>query len=372
MAELFKPLALRGLTLANRIVVAPMTQFSAKDGVAGDWHLMHLGHLAIGGAGLAITESTYVSANARNAPDCLSLYSDEQEAGIAHIKRFVDNQGGAKLAVQLCHAGRKASALMPWEGGGPRSVSDGGYPTVAPSAVPLDENWPVPHALTSQEIAKIIADFQSAAQRADRAGIDLIELHGAHGYLIHQFLSPVSNQRGDEYGGSLHNRMRFLAEIYSAVRAVWPDHKPIGVRLSATDWIEGGWDLEQTIKACQSIEALGADYVHISSGGLSPLQKISAGPGYQIPFAAAVKQNTDLPVIAVGNISEPLQAETVLRTGQADLIAIGRAMLYNPRWAWQAARDLGVEPQYPQQYERANPDRWNRPGINAPGNKQTK
>ncbi len=365
MAELFKPLELRGLTIANRIVVAPMTQFSARDGVAGDWHLMHLGNLAIGGAGLAITESTYVSANARNAPDCLSLYSDEQEAGIARIKRFIDDQGGARLGVQLCHAGRKASALMPWEGGGPRHVRDGGYPTVAPSAVPLDDNWPVPHALSTSEISQIVSDFESAAQRADRAGIDFIELHGAHGYLLHQFLSQVSNHREDEYGGSIQNRMRFLSEVFSAVRAVWPDQKPIGVRLSATDWIAGGWDLEQTVSACQLLQKLGADYVHISSGGLSPRQKISAGPGYQVPFAAEVKKHIDLPVIAVGSISEPMQAETILRTGQADLIALGRAMLYNPRWPWAAARQLGVEPDYPRQYERANPDRWHRPGINV-------
>ena len=367
-ALLFRPIDLRGLTLPNRIVVEPMTQFSANDGTAGDWHLMHLGQYAVSGAGLVLTESTYVAAQARNTPMCLSLYSDEQEHAIARIKRFFDAYGNARFGVQLCHAGRRASAKEPWLGGGPRLPQEGGYPNVAPSPVPLSVKWPTPRELTHTDIADIRDAFVGAARRALRAGVDLIELHCAHGYLLHQFLSPLSNRRGDHYGDSLENRMRFPLEIFEAVRAVWPAEKPLGVRVSATDWVTGGWDIEQTLAFARALDMLGCDFIDVSSAGLSEQQKITVGPGYQTPFAAAVKQAVKMKVIAVGLITSAWQAETILMTGQADMIGLARAMLYDPRWPWHAAHELGEKLVYPRQYERAHPSQKGGAGINAPGN----
>lgn len=368
MSLLFQPIDLRGLTLPNRIVVEPMTQFSADDGVAGDWHLMHLGQYAVSGAGLVLTESTYVAPEARNTPMCLSLYSDVQEQAIARIKRFFDAHGTARFGVQLCHAGRRASAKEPWLGGGPRRQHEGGYASVAPSPVAISPHWPTPRELTLDEIAGIRDAFVGAAQRALRAGIDLIELHCAHGYLLHQFLSPLSNQRGDRYGSSLPNRMRFPLEVFEAVRTEWPADKPLGVRVSATDWVTGGWDLQQTVAFARELDRLGCDFIDVSSAGLSEDQRITVGPGYQTPFAAAVKQAVKMKVIAVGLISQPLQAETILMTGQADMIGLARAMLYDPRWPWHAAHELGVHLEYARQYERAHPSRKSGAGINAPGN----
>jgi 2,4-dienoyl-CoA reductase-like NADH-dependent reductase (Old Yellow Enzyme family) len=367
-AILFSPLQLRGLTLANRIVVEPMTQFSADDGTAGDWHLMHLGQYAVSGAGLVMTESTYVAPHARNTPMCLSLYNDEQEAAITRIKRFFDRHGNARFGVQLCHAGRRASAKEPWLGGGPRLPSEGGYATVAPSAVPLSAKWPQPRALDAAGLAEVRDAFVSAAQRAQRAGADVIELHCAHGYLLHQFLSPLSNQRGDAYGGTLENRMRFPLEVFEAVRATWPADKPLGVRVSATDWVAGGWDLEQTLTFARALDALGCDFIDVSSAGLSEQQQITVGPGYQVPFAAAIKQAVRMKVVAVGLITEARQAETILMTGQADMIGLARAALYDPRWPWHAAHELNVKLDYPRQYERAQPAYKSSAGINAPGN----
>ncbi len=371
-ALLFEPLELRGVRLNNRIVVAPMTQFSADDGTAGDWHLMHLGKFAVSGAGLVLPESTYVSAEARNTPACLSLYNDAQEAGIKRIADFFETYGTAALGVQLCHGGRRASAREPWKGGGPLPVSEGGYISVAPSAIPISDQWPDPHALSKQEIAAIIQNFVESARRAERAGIRVIELHGAHGYLIHQFLSPISNRRTDSYGGSLRNRIRFPLELYEAVRAAWPDELPIGMRVSATDWVEGGWTVEETVELARALDALGCDYMHVSSGGLSAEQKIVTGPGYQTGFAAAVKAAVRMAVITVGQIRDPLQAETILRTGLADAVALARAVLFNPHWPLLAARELGADIAYPRQYERGHPDRWGAMGINAPGNREPK
>ncbi len=371
MVRLFQPIALRGLELDNRIVVAPMTQFSADDGIAGDWHLMHLGKFAVGGAGLVLAESTYVTPEGRNTKACLSIYSDAQERAIKRVADFFKQYGHAKFGVQLNHAGRKASAREPWDGGGPLHIADGGYETVAPSDVPLDNDWPTPRALAVPDIQNIIESYGESARRADRAGVDHIEIHGAHGYLIHQFLSPLTNQRSDAYGGTPANRMRFLLEVFEAVRDVWPDEKPIGVRFSATDWVPGGWDVTDMVHAAASLEQLGIDYVHVSSGGLSRDQQVIVGLAYQTRFAAAVKAATKLPVIAVGQIFTALQAETIIATGQADLIALGRAMLYNPNWTYEAARDLGVEIPYPRQYVRGNPKRWGGAGLNAPGNLDT-
>ena len=368
-AKLFEPLELRGVRLPNRIVVAPMTQFSADDGVAGDWHLMHLGQFAVSGAALVLTESTYVAANARNAPSCLSLYSDEQEAAVRRIARFFDEHSAGHFGIQLCHGGRKASAREPWKGGGALPVAEGGYESVAPSPVALSENWPAPTPLSADDIPGVVQSFADAAERATRAGAHVIEIHGAHGYLIHQFLSPLTNQRNDQYGGSLENRMRFGLDVFAAVRAVWPDDLPIGIRVSATDWVDGGWSVEETQKFASELEALGCDYIHVSTGGLSPAQQITVGPGYQTEFAAAVKQAVDIPIVTVGQISNPHQAETILRTGQADLVALARPMLFNPRWVWHAAQELGEDVAYPRQYERGHPSRWGAGGINAPGNR---
>jgi 2,4-dienoyl-CoA reductase-like NADH-dependent reductase (Old Yellow Enzyme family) len=366
--RLFQPIALRGVTLHNRIVVPSMTQFSCEDGVAGDWHLMHLGQFAVSGAGLVNTESTYVEARARNAPTCLSLYTPEQAEALARITAFFRAHGQSRLGVQLCHGGRKASNRPHWEGGGPLGEDEGGYRTVAPSAVPVKEGWPAPEPLDRAGIAGVIDAFAAAAGHALRAGADLIELHGAHGYLIHQFLSPITNRRGDAYGGNLRNRMRFALEIFEAVRAAWPDDRPIGIRVSATDWAEGGWTVAETVEFARTIEALGCDYIHVSSGGLTAEQVIETGPGYQIGFAAEVKAAVSMPVIAVGQITDPHQAESILRSGQADLVGVARMMLYNPRWVWSAARALGCEAFYPPQYERAHPSRWSLSGVSSPGN----
>ena len=366
---LFQPLDLRSIRLRNRIVVAPMTQFSADDGVAGDWHLMHLGQYAVSGAALVLTESTYVAANARNAPSCLSLYTDAQEAAVARIARFFDTHGdGTAFGVQLCHAGRKASAREPWKGGGPLPRSEGGYEAVAPSAVPISESWPDPTPLTADALVGVVEAFAASARRALQAGARVIEIHGAHGYLIHQFLSPLTNRRNDAHGGSLANRMRFAVDVFDAIRAVWPDDLPIGIRVSATDWVDGGWSVDDTVELARTLHARGCDYMHVSSGGLSPDQRITVGPGYQTGFAAAVKAAVDMPVIAVGQISNPYQAETILRTGQADMVALARPVLFNPRWAWHAAHEFGEPITFPRQYERGHPNRWGGAGINAPGN----
>jgi 2,4-dienoyl-CoA reductase-like NADH-dependent reductase (Old Yellow Enzyme family) len=365
---LFESIALRELTLANRIVVAPMTQFSAEDGTPGDWHLMHLGQYAVSGAGLVFTESTYVAPEARNTPMCLSLYSDEQEQALARIKRFFDAYGNARLGIQLCHAGRRASAREPWLGGGPRPPAEGGYETWAPSPVPVANHWPLPREMDGAEMDKIRCAFVAATERASRAGADVIELHCAHGYLMHQFLSPLSNRRTDRYGGRLENRMRFPLEVFEATRAQWPREKPMGVRVSATDWVEGGWDLDQTVEFARALDSRGCDFIDVSSGGLSTQQRIVVGPGYQIPFAHAIKAAVKMKVIAVGLITDPRQAESILRAGRADLIGIARAALYDPRWPWHAAHALGVDLAYPRQYERAHPSLSGGAGINAPGN----
>lgn len=367
-ALLFQPLQLRDLQLSNRIVVEPMTQFSADDGTAGDWHLMHLGQYAVSGAGLVLTESTYVAPDARNTPLCLSLYSDAQEAALARIKRFFDAHGTARFGIQLCHAGRRASAKEPWLGGGPRVPREGGYDTVAPSPLPIAANWPVPREMNGSDLVCVTEAFVRAADRAHRAGADILELHCAHGYLLHQFLSPLSNQRRDRYGGALGNRMRFVLEIFEAVRHIWPSGKPLGVRVSSTDWVPGGWDITQTIDLACALDALGCDFIDVSSGGLSDAQRIPVGPGYQVPFAAALKQHVRMKVIAVGLITEPEQAEAILAANHADLIGLARAMLRDPRWPWRAAQALGADIGYPRQYERAHPSKQAGAGINAPGN----
>tara|TARA_R110002110_G_scaffold58581_1_gene166502 strand:- start:1506 stop:2651 length:1146 start_codon:yes stop_codon:yes gene_type:complete len=369
--RLFEPIELRGLTIPNRIVVEPMTQFSANDGVAGDWHIMHLGQFAVSGAGMVLSESCYIEAIARNHPSCLSIYTDEQEAGVGRVCSFFRNQGSAAFGVQLCHGGRKASSRPHWEGGGKLALEDGGYEAVAPSPVPIKEGWPVPRELSLTEIQAIISMFADSAVRAARAGCHVVELHSAHGYLIHEFLSPITNRRTDKYGGSLENRMRFGLEIFEAVRAAWPEDKPLGIRISASDWVTGGWDIESSVIFARRLDEMGCDFIDVSSGGLSPDQKIESGPGYQTGFAARIKSEVKMKVITVGQITEARQAETILRTGQADMIGLARIMLFNPRWPWLAAQELGAEAIYAKQYERAHPSRWAIPGVSAPGNQPT-
>ncbi|MBT3358170.1 MAG: NADH:flavin oxidoreductase/NADH oxidase [Rhodospirillales bacterium] len=362
-STLFSPLIMRGLTLSNRVVIAPMCTYSADDGNANDWHLMHMGQFAVSGTGMFITEATAVSPEGRISDKCIGLYSDENEAALVRIPAFAKSFGNTAMCVQLAHAGRKGAVRGPGSGLPPGPLGEeGGWPTLAPSALAFEESWPVPAELDKSGIDDIVQAFVQAAQRADRLGFDAIELHGAHGYLMHQFLSPLSNTRDDDYGGSLENRMRFVFEVFDAVRAVWPAAKPLGIRVSATDWIDGGWDVSDTIALAKELEKRKCDFFHVSSGGIVNDAAISAGPGYQVPFAQQVKAEIgDMPVIAVGQISNARQAETIVSTGQADMVALGRPMLFNPHWTWQAAAELGAEAPYPYQYTRSHPSLWSNP-----------
>jgi 2,4-dienoyl-CoA reductase-like NADH-dependent reductase (Old Yellow Enzyme family) len=356
MSQLFQPMQLGSLELANRIMIAPMCQYSAEDGAATDWHMIHLGHLALSGAGLMILEATAVSAVGRISPADLGLYSDADEAALARVLQAIRAYSPIAVAVQLGHAGRKASSRAPWDGGSQiPPAQPGGWQTVAPSAIPHSNTEEPPTALDHAGLERVKAEFVAAAQRAARLGIQGIELHGAHGYLLHQFLSPLANQRTDEYGGSLENRMRFPLEVFEAVRAAFPAELPVWVRLSATDWVAGGWDIEGTIALCQALKQRGCAAIHVSSGGVSPLQVIPLGPGYQVPFARQVKAAVGLPTIAVGLITEPEQAEAIIAQGDADAVSLARAILYDPRWPWHAAAKLGATVTAPKQYWRSQP-----------------
>ncbi|HEX5599951.1 MAG TPA: NADH:flavin oxidoreductase/NADH oxidase [Hyphomicrobiaceae bacterium] len=358
-SALFSPARLNGLDLPNRIVVSPMCQYSAEDGSASDWHMMHLGMLSNSGAGLLIIEATGVEPAGRITPGCLGLYSDENEQALKRVVDACRKYGSAKIGIQLGHAGRKASTNPPWQGtppGGP--LKEGAWQTKAPSAIPFNEGWHVPKALTSQEIEELIEAFAAAARRADRIGLDLIELHGAHGYLINEFLSPLTNKREDEWGGSLENRMRFPLEVFKAVRAVWPQPKPLGIRISAVEWVDGGWTIEDSIELAKRLKDLGCDYIDVSSGGNNPNARIPIGPGYQVPFAEQIKKAVGIPVMTVGMITEAQQAESIIAEGKADFVAIARAFLDNPHWAWHAAYKLGAEPMLPNQYLRVGPRVW--------------
>ncbi len=354
-SPLFSPYALGALELRNRIVIAPMCQYSAEDGKATDWHTIHLGQLALSGAALLFIEATGVSPEARISPADLGLWSDETEEALGKVLTAIRKHSDMPIGIQLAHAGRKASVHAPWEGGGQVGLDQGGWQTVAPSALAFGNHPRPPLALDTAGIAKLREDFAAAARRAVRLGLDAIELHAAHGYLMHQFLSPLSNRREDDYGGSLANRMRLPLEIYDAVRAVVPASIPVGFRLSGSDWAEGGWDLEQSIAFAHELKARQASFIHMSGGGLSPEQQVPLGPNYQVPFARAVKQATGLPTIAVGLITEPSQAEAIIGTGDADLVALARGMLYDPRWPWHAAAQLGASVKAPNQYLRSQP-----------------
>ncbi|SNB69025.1 2,4-dienoyl-CoA reductase [Arboricoccus pini] len=358
MTKLFEPLSLRGTQLVNRIAVAPMCQYVADEGTMTSWHLMHLGQFACGGSGLVIVEATGVSPEARITHGCVGLWSDANEEGMRPVLEFARTYGTAKMGIQLGHAGRKASVRTPLEGGGPLPAKEGAWQTVGPSALAYAPDWHVPTALDAAGLARIRQDYEAAARRAVRLGFELIEIHMAHGYLLHQFLSPISNQREDGYGGALEGRMRFPLEIFEAVRAVVPDHLPVGVRVSATDWVEGGWDCPQTVEFAKVLDTKGCDFIDVSSGGNSPLQRIQVGLGYQLPFARAIKAAVQMKVMAVGMIIDGPQAEAILRDGDADMIALARAAMDDPHWAWHAARALGVVIPYPPQYARAHPDVW--------------
>jgi 2,4-dienoyl-CoA reductase-like NADH-dependent reductase (Old Yellow Enzyme family) len=354
--RLFEPMRLGPLSLDNRILIAPMCQYSASEGTPGDWHLIHLGHLALSGAGLLILEATAVEAEGRITPGDLGLYSDANEAGLARVLAAVRAHSSMPVAMQLGHAGRKASSRAPWEGGAQiRPGEPGGWKAFAPSAVPHAPGEDVPLALDAEGLARVREAFVAAARRAARLGIEGIEIHAAHGYLLHQFLSPLANHRDDAYGGSLENRLRFPLEVFDAVRAVFPAERPVWVRVSAIDWVEGGWDLEGTVAFAKALEARGCAAIHVSSGGVSPKQAIALGAGYQVPFAERVKAEVGIPVIAVGLITEARQAEAILAEGKADAISLARAILYDPRWPWHAAAELGAQVKAPVQYWRSQP-----------------
>ena len=354
---LFTPLQVGGQILRNRIVIAPMCQYSADGaGNATDWHLIHLGNLSLSGAALLMIEATAVTPEGRISPDDLGLWNDENEAALARVLESVRRYSDMPIGIQLAHAGRKASTRVPWEGGAQiRPDEPTGWQTLAPSALPFDPSENPPVALDKDGLDRIRRAFAEAAKRADRLGIDAIQLHGAHGYLLHEFLSPLSNRREDEYGGSLANRMRFPLEVFDAVRAIFPRDKPVSMRVSATDWAEGGWDVDQTIAFARALEARGCDAIHVSSGGLTPAQKIPVGPSYQVPLARAVKAAIGIPVIAVGLITGFEQAEAIVGTGDADAIALARGILYDPRWPWHAAAHFGATVKAANQFLRCQP-----------------
>ncbi len=351
--HLFSPLTVRSVTLRNRIGVSPMCQYSAEDGVANEWHFVHLGSRAVGGAGIVIVEATAVAPEGRITPGCLGLWSDKHIEPLARIAKFV-KQHGAVAGIQIAHAGRKASADLPWKGGAHLSGAQGGWPTIAPSAIPFGGDLPkVPRAMTEADIARVQNDFVAAAKRALTAGFEWLELHAAHGYLFNEFLSPLANQRTDKYGGSFENRIRLLLDATRAVRKVWPDKLPLAVRISAIDWKEGGWQIEDSIALAKLLKAEGVDLMDCSSGGVVPDAKIKAEPGYQVPFAEKIRHGAEIATAAVGYITEPKQADDIVRGGKADLVLLARQMLVDPYWPAHAAKALGHKLPAPNQYARA-------------------
>jgi 2,4-dienoyl-CoA reductase-like NADH-dependent reductase (Old Yellow Enzyme family) len=356
MATLFSPLRVGELELVNRIIVAPMCQYSAVDGCMTDWHLIHLGGLALSGAALLTVEATAVLPEGRISYADVGLWDDATEQALARTLTSVRRWSDIPIAVQLAHAGRKGSTEVPWKGGKQIAPSaENGWQTVAPSALPFLQGEHAPLALDRGQLRSVREAFAGAARRAARVGVEALQLHGAHGYLLHEFLSPLSNRRTDEYGGSLENRMRFPLEVFEAVRAAFPASRPVSMRVSGTDWVEGGWDIAQTVAFARALEARGCAAVHVSSGGLDPAQRIPVGPSYQVPLARALKAAVRVPVIAVGLITEFEQAEAIVSTGDADLIALARTILFNPRWPWHAAAHFGARVWAPEQYRRAPP-----------------
>lgn len=354
MSALFSPFTLRGITLRNRLVVSPMCEYSSQDGFANDWHLVHLGSRAVGGAGLILTEAAAVSPEGRITPDDLGIWKDEHIAGLRRINDFISAQGCVP-GIQLAHAGRKASHQSPWKGGAVVPEAEGGWQTVAPSAEAFTAKEPAPLELDKAGLEKVRADFREATRRSLEAGFQVIELHAAHGYLFHEFLSPLSNHRTDEYGGSLENRCRLLLEVTEDTRAALPDHLPLLVRISATDWTEGGWTIEDSIALTELLKARGVDLIDCSTGGNVPKADIPVGPGYQVPFATRVREETGVPTGAVGMITTAEQAEEIISKGQADLVLLAREFLRDPYFPLHAAHELGADVKWPVQYERAQP-----------------
>ena len=354
MSKLFSPVTIKSVQFKNRIVVSPMCQYSSVDGFANDWHLVHLGSRAVGGAGLIITEATGVSPEGRISSEDLGIWKDEHIEKLSQITAFISAQGCVP-GVQLAHAGRKASTAVPWKGRAEVPQSQGGWQTVAPSAVPFSDTYPKPVALDLAGIDKVVSDFTAAAQRALQAGFKVIEIHAAHGYLVHQFLSPLSNHRTDEYGGSFENRIRLLLRIIADVQTVWPADLPIFTRISATDWAEGGWNADESVRLAQVLKEKGIDLIDVSSGGLAAHQQIPVGPAYQLPFASRIKRETGILTGTVGMITNSVQAETILVNGDADMIIMAREILRNPYFPLEAARDLKDSIAWPLQYERG---RW--------------
>ena len=355
MSQLFSAYSIGQLQLRNRIVIAPMCQYSAASGEASDWHLIHVGQLLLSGAGLLILEATAVEAEGRITPGDLGLWSDATEAALNRVLVAARKHSSMPVAIQLAHAGRKASSHAPWDGGMLIPPDQGGWVPSAPSAIAHAAGEAPPQALDAGGLQRILRAFAASAARAHRLGIDAIEIHAAHGYLLHEFLSPLSNARSDEYGGSPQNRMRFPLAVFDAVRAAVPSQMPVGVRISASDWVEGGWDVEQSMALSLALRERGCSFIHVSSGGVSPQQKIPLGPGYQVPLAARIRAATSLPTIAVGLITGAKQAEAIIAEGQADLVALARAMLFDPRWPWHAAAELGAQVEAPKQYWRSQP-----------------
>ena len=354
MTHLFEPLRLRSLDLAHRILVSPMCQYSCEDGFATDWHFVHLGSRAVGGAALVFTEAAAVTADGRINPHDLGVYDDRHVEGLARISRFVQGQGTA-AGIQLAHAGRKASTPRPWESGHAVPPSEGGWEPLGPTAAAFSAGYPQPRELTGAELAAVVVAFRTAAARAREAGFQVVEIHAAHGYLIHEFLSPLVNTRSDRYGGSYDNRVRLCLEVVDAVRSVWPERLPVFVRLSCTDWKDGGWDVEQAVELARRLREHGVDLVDCSSGGAVPDVMIPAGPGYQVPFAERIRREAGIATGAVGLITEAAQADTIVRTGQADCVLLARELLRHPYWPLHAARELGRVLPWPPQYLRAAP-----------------
>ena len=354
MSSLFDPLQIRGVTLPNRIAVSPMCQYSSVDGFAGDWHFVHLASRAVGGAGVVFTEAAAVTPTGRITPQDLGIWSDDHIPALSRIAHFVKDQGSIP-AIQLAHAGRKASTSRPWEGGVGIPEDSGGWKPVAPGALRFSETYPEPRELTTEEIRSLADAFAAAAERALEAGFRILEIHAAHGYLFHEFYSPLSNLRQDSYGGSFENRTRFLRETVVRVRKKWPADLPLFVRISSTDWVENGWNIDQSVELARELKLLDVDLIDCSSGGNIATAKIPMGPGYQTPFAERIRNEAGILTGAVGMITSPVQAEHILRTGQADLVLLAREMLRDPYWPLRAARELGVPAPYPVQYVRSGP-----------------
>ena len=357
-SKLFTPIRLGGVELPNRIVVSPMCQYSADDGSMTDWHLMHLGSLAVSGAGLLMIEATGVTREGRISHGCSGLYSDNNEAAMRRVVEACRRVTRSPIGVQLGHAGRKASAQLPWLGGKALSAAESPWQTVAPSALAYDQGWHTPRELSGADIAGLAQTFAAAAGRALRIGLEVVEMHSAHGYLLHEFLSPLSNKRTDRYGGSLENRMRAPLEIAQALRETWPRERCLGARISASDWAAGGFEVDDAVTYARALAHIGFDYVCVSSGGAVPQQRIEVLPGYQVPFAAKVKQGAPIAVRAVGMIAAPAQAEEIVASGKADMVALARGLLDDPRWVWHAAEKLGAKAEYPPQYARTRPELW--------------